>query len=764
MSRIANRKPCLKQLILAVSGFVIGVGSLVLPTPAIAEAQVILEEVIVTAQKREQSLQETPISITAFDATSIETQRIRDITDVSANTPNVQVVESPAGNAGATVAIRGSVTINPAITWEPTVGMYLDGVFLGKNVGGVFDIAELERVEVLRGPQGTLYGKNTVGGAINLITRKPSGEFSSKVRIGGGNENYREGYLSIDTPAIGIPGEGIGSLAANISGLIEQRDGFYDNVDDPFGNPLAGPRSSDEFNDVDNKAGRIAVAWEITENLRVDYSYDQSKKDAQPAMGQLTFAIPLTPEQFPPAGFNPVALGLDRYLVPTDNRAGVLGNDSSYYERSDVSGHGLTLSWDTFELGFLGDVTWKSITAWRDMKYDDAIDIDGSPIDLLHTERDIDYDQSSQEFQVVGKTETVDYVFGLYYFREKGDVFNPISFFAAFGSPTANNFYGLDNKSTAGYGQIDWRPAALNDKLTLSLGARWTREEKDSYIRHLPSALPEIPYTEASDEWTNTSPGFTVIWAATEDTNLYLRFANGWKSGGFNGDASTREDFLKVYDPETVTSVEGGIKSRFADRLQLNLTLFRNKIDDMQFSVFDGGSSASSTVANAGKATVKGLEVEFVARATENLLITANYGYLDTRYDEFLDRGVDVSNQRDFPYAPSNTASLGLDWRIARMNWGALDLRVDYSYMDEHVVYTGPIQNLSSTIDSYSLLNGRLALSELRVTDNSSLIVSIWGRNLTDEEYRRNTIPVGPWTVSYFGNPRTYGIDVTFNF
>ncbi len=171
--------------------------------------------------------------------------------------PNVKITRSPANTSAATIAIRGSATINPAITWEPTVGIYLDGVFIGKNVGGIFDVAELERVEMLRGPQGTLYGKNTVGGAVNLITSKPTGELGGKLRAGIGNYSLSTIYGTLDLPAFDLGGAG--QVMAKVTGSVRERDGLYDNVNDPFGNPLANPVLINEFNNIDNTVGRYDI-------------------------------------------------------------------------------------------------------------------------------------------------------------------------------------------------------------------------------------------------------------------------------------------------------------------------------------------------------------------------------------------------------------------------------------------------------------------------------------------------------------------------
>lgn len=567
-----------------------------------------LEEVVVTAQKREQSLQDTPIAVTAFDKSAIDTQGIFNVKDLAQFVPNTMIVESPGGTTGATVAIRGAVTINPAITWEPTVGMYLDGVFLGKNLGGIFDIAELERVEVLRGPQGTLYGKNTVGGAINLITREPGEEFGGQADVSVGNEGYVRGKLRIDTGSLG-------DFRASLAYARAERDGFYDNVDaDPSGgfNPFVSPRSSDEFSNLDSEVWRLDAIWDVTDTVRARYAYDYSERDQEPAKAQLT---DVSEAAFDGLGLGDLAGLLSLYEVSESNNANQISNDFSLYEISETQGHALTVDWDAGDWGFMGDVQLKSITSYRELDWADFIDIDGTNMDLFHSARDIEYEQTSQELQLVGTTESVNYVLGAYYFQEEADVINPITFFGLFGSPTDSNAYGLDNDSIAFYGQADWTPAALQ-QLTLSLGMRYTEEDREQYIDRPSTSAGGVGAFSGtdSDSWDNTSGTFVASWNLTDDINVYGRVAQGWKSGGFNGEAPTLAAFGDGYDEEEVLSYEIGMKARFAeDRVQLNVAAFQNNIEDMQVSVFlEGTGGAASNVENAGEATYQGFEVEFV--------------------------------------------------------------------------------------------------------------------------------------------------------
>ncbi len=748
-------------------GFLAAAVSIAIASPPVLAQQ--LEEVIVTAQKREQSLQDTPIAITAFGKNDIDARGISSVKDLSLFAPNVQIAESPGGSTGATIAIRGSATINPAITWEPTVGIYLDGVFLGKNLGGIFEIAELERVEVLRGPQGTLYGKNTVGGAINMITARPAEEFGGEVSLTAGNEGLVKAKLRIDTGSLGQVGEGMGAFRASLAYLKADRDGFYDNV---YSDPTAGanpfispdPGRSSEFSDLDSQVWRLDTQLDVTDNLRLRYVYDASERDQAPSMGQLTDVNPAVFDGF---GVGFLAPLLSLYDTDENERADAISNDQAGREISDIEGHSLFVEWDAGDWGAMGEVSFRSVTSFRDMEWSDTLDIDGSPMNLFTSTRAVDYEQLSQEFQLIGQTDSVNYVVGLYYFEEEGNVFNPISFFGLFGAPFDNNEYGMDNDSIALYGQAEWRPSSL-EQLALTVGLRYTDEEKDQYIIHPVASMGGVgAFSETgSDSWDNVSGSLVAAWDFSDQVNAYLKVAQGWKSGGFNGESPTAETFRESYEPEEVLSIELGIKSRlWDDRLQLNAAAFSNDISDMQFSVFlEGTGGAASTVANAGAATIQGLELEAALQITDNVRIGLNYGYLDTEYDEFIELGVDVRDQKDFPYAPESTASISLDWAILQQDWGKVDLHVDWNFKDDYVPYTNPDQNAPSQIDSYDVLNASLIVSEVRLTDDVSMQFGLWGKNITDEEYRQNTIPFGLWTISYYGEPASFGFDARLNF
>ncbi len=728
---------------------------------SVVVAQPALEEVIVTAQKREQSLQDAPLAVTAFGAADVAQRGMYNVQDIGLYVPNVQVAPNPGGATSATFAIRGSTTINPAITWEATVGMYLDGVFIGKNLGGIFDVAELERVEVLRGPQGTLYGKNTVAGAINLITRRPGEEFDAYLEFGAGNYSARAMRARLDTGALGTVGEGLGAIRTSVAYSSRERDGFYDNVflDPTVGNnPFVAPVSTSELSSLDTDAIRVDILADVTDRFSWRYNYNSSSADNTPNMGQVTNVDPAVYGFF---GLGDFAGLHSLYLNSGNSRADEISNDYAIEEVSETTGHSFTMTWD------LGDMTLTSITAQRDLDWRDQLDIDGTNMDLFHSARFASYEQFSQEIQVSGSDESLSYVAGIYYFTEEGDIDNPISFFGLFGSPTDNNEYGLDNSSYALYGQADFTPASA-PRWTLTAGLRYTNEDKDQYITHPNASTGGVGAFDlsADDSWSNTTGTAVASYALTDESTGYLKVSQGWKAGGFNGEAPTADAFINSFDPEEVLAIELGYKARFAnDRIQLNAAAFLNDISDMQFSVFlEGSGGAASTVDNAGAATIKGIELELTAQVTDALRLSANIGTLDAEYDEFIELGVDVKGSKDFPYAPETTASVALDWSMAAGPWGRLDTHVDWNFKDDYVVYANRDQNVSGQIASYDVVNARITWSDIALGETARLQVSAWGRNIFDEEYRENTIPFGLWTISYWGAPATYGLDARVSF
>lgn len=744
-----------------------GISGLALSVMLYAPTFAQLDEVIVTSQKREQSIQDVPIAVTAINQDFIESRNITSIDSLGSIAPNVKIERTPGNSTAAQLSIRGGVTINPALTWEPTVGMYLNGVYIGKTQGSIFDVSDIERIEVLRGPQGTLYGRNTLAGAINIITAKPTEEFGGKLKVGLGNYNQR---LAKGTVNFGQ----IGPVRAKVSALIEQRDGFIDVVPNPIaGVTTAGPSSTDELESLDKKSFMLALSGDLSENLTLDYTFDISDADQEPTFSQIVSVSPqnifdpTVPFYVGGGPFGGQYFGFPLDLYVNADRQTTASVDGPVFEKSRVQGHNLTATLNTD----FGDI--KSITAKRHMSWDDALDLDGSPLPLAHTQRLSSYESFSQEFQLTGGTDRVNYVVGAYYFTDDGYTVNPQTFFG--GANIFDSRYGFETDAIAAYGQIDF---SITDQLSITGGLRYTEEEKSIDRANAlvgPPAFFLVPAgTTAETKFDNLSPSIGINFEASENVNLYAKYSEGFKSGGFNGEAGSVAETVRPYRAEVVDSFEAGLKSRFADnKVQINAAAFLNKHKDMQLSVFTAAGAAASDIRNAGEAEVKGFEIEAMYQATETFLARAAYGYLDTKYNEFIEFGMDVANDRAFPHAPKNTFSAGVDWRILENDWGTFKLSGDLNHTSEYFTFpysltrTAPQHAFNSQAPSRTLVDGRLAWSNIPLA-GQDVELAIWGKNIFDKEYLANFIDFGPGfgglTNGYFGPPATYGITLGVEF
>lgn len=710
------------------------------------------QEVLVTAQKRTERLQDVPIAISAVSGSQLESRGIGSLADLGSVAPNLSVSNTPGNSTSSQVSIRGGVTTNPALFWDTAVGMYVDGVYIGKTQGSIFKMVDLERVEVLRGPQGTLYGRNTMSGAINFITRKPSGEFGGEASLSLGNYNERILKASLDLPKAGIASVSLGMRTEDRDGWVKTTPGS----------------SASELNGTHQKQARMAVNLDLSPSLKADYRLDVSDIDQMPAHSQLYRAdIP----------------SLAPYVFQT--RQTTASVDGPLKEKSKVQGHSLTLEW-----ALDGKNTLKSITAHRKMDWQDALDLDGSPQAVAHTQRISNFSQSSQELQWVGSSGNMNYVLGGYLFRDKGFTNNPQQYF--WGTFNFDSRYGFTTESQALFGQLDYK---LTDRWTLTGGLRNTHESK-SIDRQLgfnvATGAPFIPLVPAGTHgqatFNATTPLAVVAFKLDTSTNLYAKYAEGFKSGGFNGEygvvdpspsgvASNVAEVLTPFRPEKQKTYELGIKHSLDDgRGYVNAAVFQNKIDDLQLAIFTATGAAASVIRNAGKATTQGLELEAGYSPAKALRLQANYGYLSAKYNEFMDAGVNVADNRAYVHAPKHSGSLALDWLTAQTAWGPLRLQSDYTY--KSAFYTYPFQLASSganynagaqvagntRVKGIGTLNARLLLSDVK-TGYGKMQLALWGRNLTNTSHISNFIDFGPGfgnlTQAYYNQPRMVGVSAS---
>ena len=759
-----------------------------------AVAQEKIEEVVVTAQKRKEKLQDVPISISAIGGAQLETRGIEGAKDLNSLAPNVTVkTASPGGGLIAATAIRGMNSGQPAIWADPSVGMYIDGVFVGKNQGSLFDIVDLERVEILRGPQGTLFGRNTEGGAISMITRKPSGEFSGNVGIDIGNFNRHVERVSMDLPRMGI---------ARLSFALrsEKRDGTTDN-------PTGAKHDS-----RDRQAARFAAGFDISPALTVDYAYDHTHINDTPAAvslisttgyNSLYTAASLSGATSTNTFFQngiPVAFGgggaataIAPRMVPYVNSGyptSVSTDAGSFYNKLEVDGHALTA---TYALNATN--TLKYIGSYRKMHYEDRTDLDGTPMNIYTQQKDTHYKSDSHEFQWIGNTQKMNYVLGAYFFTEDGNTLSAQSgsfFTFTAGFPGYKQpWYRVETDAKALYGQVDYK---LTESLTGTAGLRFTSETKKGELWRTNTNASFAPpgstgvtyqagYTPQSAEtsFSATTPVLALAYRVNETLNVYGRIAKGFKSGGYplesNISAATATGPLVPYKPETSVSYEAGVKTSFlGGKAQLNAAVFRTDVSDWHISLLPTGGTTPSIV-NAGKVQSQGLELEGILQIADGWRVQAGYGYLDAKFKAYqslnqLGAVVDISGNTVVGYSPKQQLSLNLDGRLARTAWGTLRGIVDYVYTSEYYNYAGQNTSVGSNVGvgnsadesrmpAQGIVNARLLLAGIPIGGPGKADASLWVRNATNLKKEVAHIDLGGYyRIAGWTEPRTFGLSM----
>ena len=749
-----------------------------------------VEELTVTAEKRAENIQDAPISITAFDTQMLDDRNITDIRQLAEFTPNLNMHTNAGGNTGVTISMRGAITTDPIITLEPSVGVYLNGVYISKSVGALFDVMDLERVEVLRGPQGTLYGRNTMGGAINLLTKKPTGDLAIRTQVRAGNRGYVQVGQSFDVPILGDGAlwddDSLGRLAAKLDIGYINRNTWYTNL-----NPDPATQGSTGFSDLNRLVVMPRILWELPGGVTFDYVLDRHRIRELPSQFQLTYVEPggLVDNIFGPQG-------LDSFI--RTKRASGIGNNlfsdleagDEWKSDVDILGQGLTISKDFEDVPGLGNFTLASITGYRVVKNNDQTDLDGTPLSLNQFALSIRQTQISEELQMVGSTleDRLDYVVGFYFFQQRGHAENVQAFLEPVpgtGALSKNEQrVDFDDYSVAPYGQVTYTPPVLEDRLSATVGLRWTYEERKA-TRYFMCLTADCGGTEnftaqKTGNYSAFSPMGRIAYQIMDEMMGYGSISRGFKAGGFNGRAVTRETFDRPFDPETATSYEIGFKSQWWDnRIQLNADGFFADYDDLQVTIFQATQGAAvTTVENAASAEVWGSEVEAVVVPVDGLDLRFSYAYLDPSYKKFCrpapgatdgsgcgEGEQNLSDVARFVIAPPNTFSFGAAYTFPETPFGVPYARVDYYWQDH--VWFATIDNEFNRQGGYSLLAARLALLDIEVpADLGRASVALWGENLTNTGYREFGIDFGSnqgYAGNTYGNPRTYGIEINWD-
>lgn len=700
-----------------------------------------LDEITVTAQKRVERLQDVPISLTVLNSDLLEKTSIASVSDLGKMVPNFSF--EPAFDAAHTnrITMRGILGDARNSGFESSVSVYLDGVYAGRSGAQNLKLMNVERVEVLRGPQGTLFGKNTIAGAINIVTRKPSEELEGKVTANLGNFDKRNlaGYVS--GPVVND------RLYFGASFFTNNRDGYVTNL---FG----GDDLASENSDGGDFRLRFTGDGGFEANLRFEYMKDDY--------------------------LSPYAEALSGGSTVTGNTTifapGIRTIDVDGIPRNVRDGRGVSLTLDKE----WGGHTLSSITAYKKNEFRTRGDNDNSPLDFLYIDWTENVEFATQEFRLVSPTGgKLDYVAGLYFFKQDVDMFAPFTAGVDHPSPgVATVSADISTESGAAFAQANYH---LTDRLTLTGGLRYTIERKKlkDYREVGPVGLGgafnfDGTVTDKRED-SDVSPMLSLGFAVNEDINVYAKAARGFKSGGWNADFISRSGALDDVapapteidlEPETATTYEIGFKGGLLERrLLLNLAAFYTDYQDLQVSsrIFDPATGTFPAIfTNAASSTIKGLEAEWTVRVTDGLSLSGGVGYIDAVFDSYADAtvvgGLPVAfDGNKLPDVPKWTGSMLVEYQRPLVRDKALSVSFDYSYKDNF--FPESSNNPLLEVDSRGVFGGRIGMT------SDSFEVFLWGENLADKDYlvtkQNNPAPLGRGTWSM---PRSYGVQLSYSF
>ncbi len=722
------------------------------------------QEVLVTARWRAEPLQDVPVSAAVFSQADLTSRNVSNLSQIGAFTPNL-VFDPGTGDTGgstnAQVFIRGVGQSDFLFTTEPGVGIYVDGVYMARSIGSMMDLADVERVEVLRGPQGTVFGKNSVGGAINLVTRRPGEEAGARARITGGDHGRVDGFATADLPI--VPGR----LLAKLTVLSNHRDGFVAREPD-------GPR----LGDIDANGGRLQLLWIPAAQAEVLVSADYVARRETPTASGLVAVNPSAPLLALWNGLvgGPSGAPYDARYVPADPAVGYgTGPSSSNLDQWGVSA---TASWRA-----ASGTTFRSITAYRHERAAFVTDQDFSPVAYADQAVHDRMGQFSQEVQWLGAADggRLTYVLGGLYFQESGhDAYRvqiapglfqalealPPGIIPGLGGAGNPANVGLDfdgqvlsditSRSEAIFAHADYR---LTDRIDLSAGLRETWDQKDFHARFDRYASGVTAYDVApSRSWNALTPQVAIRYRFTPEAMAYVSAASGYKAGGFNGRAQTAFVAAKGFGPERLWTYEAGVKTSWLGRrLVIDADVFHSDYTDLQLLRLDSDGGVPVVVAdNAGSARIDGFEAEITAVPAADLRVEFGVGALRARYTQLNPAIAGLTTASRLPKAPDWTLDLGVE-RDFRIPLGELDARADYAYRSK--VYNTADNSPLTTQSGYGLLDARLALRPAR----GSWSLAVFATNLTDARYITNGLDtlssIGIADVTY-GRPREWGVEL----
>lgn len=759
-----------------------------------------IADIVVSAQRYEQRLQETPLSVVAVGAEQLESMGVSSLNGFDTFIPNVSIGGTAAqGNAIANFAIRGiGGAPSGFVTQESAVGVYIDDILFARPNGALLDLLDVERVEVLRGPQGTLFGRNTAGGAIRYVTKKPSNELEGNVKVALGSRNRRDISGTLNLPLMD-------TVAARLSFSKKNRDGFVKRVID-----------GDRVGDENSTTMRAQLRWRPTDRLDINLSVDnvRTHDDGTPtvipaySVGDLYPAAlyrnpvsaaaaslrRLAPLSVSPSGYTNAASDFAFYTNQLNGRYSIYGGPTQDLNKFKATGFAGTLAYDLTD-----DIVFKSLTGYRDADQIQRQDWDRTPIPLVQLNETIDIKYLTQEFQLTGNSfdNRFKWVTGVFYYWDKAKDYRRRYDPTGGGDSPSEGTIGLGareekfitTKSLAAFAQGTF---AVTDRLSTTVGLRWNKDKKDYTSfregrgRVLVNGVLTPMAASVKGSWSNVSPRVGIDYRWTNDVMTYVSAAKGFKGGGFNDTLQTTCSAsplpncgLSEFKPENLWTYEIGLRSDLFDRkVRFNVTGFYTKYKDQQIQLIDPGPPPLQYTIN-GDSTVKGVEVEFMAAPVDSLLLRANLGYVDAGYDQAIP-GLSgrTALTKDTPYfrSPKWSYSLGATYTRELRNDAELAFDVNWGWKSSQASYPNPTNMV--ILPSYGLLNGRI---EYKAAAGWSL--ALVGTNLLDKYYLTGGFdPAGPssklspslgngvhdavfgFTMWDLGRRREFGVELKYNF
>jgi iron complex outermembrane receptor protein len=740
-----------KPLAIAISQVIAAASSAAFVPSAFAQQQEAagLEEIIVTARKVQEDLQKTPIAITALTGSALEDRQVFRTDVLDQVVPNLQFANNAplaGNNSSSQVFIRGIGQTDPTSTVDPGVGLYVDDVYIGNAVGASMALRDVANVQVLRGPQGTLFGRNTIGGAVLITTTDPGDDVGGEFRAEIGSDDLMDGQVTLDIPF----GE---TFKSRLSLGMRRQDGY---VTRPDGTDLG---------DTDSFFGMFKGVWTPSDRVKATFIVDMTSSNENgsplvfaamnegatfPRVASLDAGCPgLTDGAVPPPGLpdQPRVPMIDDARCANDFQgAGRYSNNGTLplFSTLDNLGASFNIAFDLND-----SMTLKSIIAYRESDWTGARDADNTPLTILHTTYDVSGDQLSEELQFLYETDPLVGVVGLYYFEQNSDdiatvYLNP----PPPGVQRDSDNNEVDNSSWAAFTQWTYKFA---DKFAITVGGRYTEDEKGSYPDQFDYSTPnnkQVPVRWYRQTFTSFTPSasFSVEW--TDNAMTYLSYSEGFKGGGWNSHfndpplTAAEQAALQQFKPEEAQTIELGVKLEFAERtLRINAAVFSSDYTDMQmtyrgpFRAPPAMSGVAPFITNAGETSIDGAEAEFTWAATDNLLIDASVGYLDATIDSLsniplaiLPPGLIEGNF--LPYAPEWQTHLGIAYTA---HAGSLEIkpRVDASFQPTTFFDATNTAEIAQ-LDDVLTVNASVVISK---GDESPWSVTVGVNNATDEEY-----------------------------